>query len=139
MVLVGPAVLGRLRQDAGDHGAMELVEGRMLRGTDVARRDADLIGRLLDRRHMQQVVHEVGVRAGGPGLELGRRDDTVDARHGGRRQVAVERRHLVVAPSGRQRDRPAENHVAPDVADGGEISAGTDVRGAGAQTVLGRR
>ena len=48
-VLVGPPVRGRLRQLAGDHRPVEPVECPVLGGADVGGRDADLIGRFVDR------------------------------------------------------------------------------------------
>ncbi len=63
---------------AGDHLAVEAVEHLVQHVAAIERRDRQLVARLLDGSHPEQVLHEVGVRAGRPRLELGRRHGRVE-------------------------------------------------------------
>jgi hypothetical protein len=69
VMVVGPAAGARLGECAVDHGPVEQVERGVVRRAPVARCDADLVARLLDRFDIEQVVVEVGVRACRPRFE----------------------------------------------------------------------
>ncbi len=71
-MLVGPAGQGRLGEALVDHGLVQQVEGVMLRGALVAGGDRDLVARLLDGAHLEEVLREVGVRALDPRLQSSR-------------------------------------------------------------------
>ena len=71
-MLVGPPRGGRLREVAGDDGAMEQVECGVVGRAPIAGGDADLVARFLDRVDLEEVVGEVRVGTGDPGLEPAR-------------------------------------------------------------------
>ena len=133
---IGPSGRVGLGKLAGENCLVEAVERHVQRAAPVERGDGDLVGRLLDLVHPEQVAREVHVRTRHPRLELGRRDGPVEARHRDTREIAVVHGERVGSSCGSQLDRPPQHDVVDGRVSDSEVFAALHAHRQPAETVL---